>query len=186
MLKCNLAVLLAERKLKISKVAADTGISRTTLTALSSNQSQGIQFDTLNTICSYLRVTPSEFFCYAPFNFKVVLEKTDDDKFDLDIRFNSSNNRYVIYDDVYLFVQVYLEHGDSDSTFTRPVEVSIDLPDDEENFKKLQRYMKGLSPIFKRDIEQAICESVYNSYFSDGYEDGDCTLSLTNELKRLL
>lgn len=177
MLKCNLAVLLAERKLKISKVSTDTGVSRTTLTALSSNHSQGIQFDTLNTLCSYLRVTPAEFFCYVPFEFKTSLEKTGENTFDISISFNPSNKRYSISDNVYLFAEVYLN---------KPVEVSLELPDDEENLRTLRRYTKELSPIFKRDIEQQICEVVYDFYFDDGYEESDCVLVLPNELKELL
>lgn len=51
MIKCNLAVLLAERGLKLTTVSNDTGISRTTLTALANNKNSGIQFDTLNTLC---------------------------------------------------------------------------------------------------------------------------------------
>ena len=177
MLKCNLAVLLAERKLKISKVSADTGVSRTTLTALSSNQSQGIQFDTLNTLCSYLRVTPAEFFCYAPFEFKTKLEKAGENTFEVNISFTSSNGRYNFSDSVYLFAETYLN---------KPLEVSVELPDDEENFRMLRRYTKDLSPIFKRDIEQQICEVVYNFYFDDGYEESDCVLDLWKELKGIL
>ena len=108
MLKCNLAVLLAERKLKISKVSKDTGISRTTLTSLANNYSQGIQLDTLNTLCSYLRITPAEFFCYAPFNFKVELEQTGTNTFNVNINFNSEISRYNFPDSVYLFIEVYL------------------------------------------------------------------------------
>lgn len=67
MIKCNLPVLLAERGLKITKLSNDTGISRTTLTSLSNNYSQGIQFDTLNKICNYLKITPGELFLYVPF-----------------------------------------------------------------------------------------------------------------------
>lgn len=180
MLKCNLAVLLAERKLKISKVSADTGISRTTLTALSSNQSQGIQFDTLNTICAYLRVTPAEFFCYAPFEFKTSLSETEG-YFYVNISFIEAKR--LISDSVYLFAEVY---PNEIAESIRPFEVSIDLPDDEENFQTLKRYMKGLSPIFKRDLEQMICEDIYNFHFSDGYADGDCRLVLSNELKALI
>lgn len=71
MVRCNLAVLLAERRIKISRIAADTGLSRTTLTALSNNYSQGIQFDTLNTICTYLEVSPEQLVVFHPTDFKV-------------------------------------------------------------------------------------------------------------------
>lgn len=66
MIRCNLSILLAQRGLKISKVSADTGISRTTLTALSANRAQGIQFDTLNTLCRYLSVSPDKFLAFTP------------------------------------------------------------------------------------------------------------------------
>lgn len=74
MIRCNLSLLLAERNLKITKVAADTGISRTTLTSLANNYGQGIQFVTLNTLCKYLSVTPEQFFSYVPFD--IVIHKS--------------------------------------------------------------------------------------------------------------
>lgn len=64
MVRCNLSILLAERNLKITKVCNDTGISRTTLTNLANNYSKGIQYDTLNTLCTYLNITPSELISY--------------------------------------------------------------------------------------------------------------------------
>lgn len=72
MLICNLNKLMAERNLKITKIAKDTGISRTTLTSLANNYSQGIQFDTLNSLCMYLNVNINEFFEYIPFDIYVL------------------------------------------------------------------------------------------------------------------
>ena len=71
MILCNLAVLLAERKLKITAVSQDTGLSRTTLTALASNACQGVQFDTLNKLCKYLGATPEQMLLFLPFDFEV-------------------------------------------------------------------------------------------------------------------
>lgn len=71
MILCNLSVLLAERRLRISKVALDTGISRTTLTALSRNSGKGIQFDTANQLCIYLGVDLGQLFTVVPFDFEV-------------------------------------------------------------------------------------------------------------------
>lgn len=72
MIISNLEALLKERKLKISKVAADTGISRTTLTALCNNTGKGIQFDTANELCIYLNVSISDLFTLIPFDISVV------------------------------------------------------------------------------------------------------------------
>jgi DNA-binding Xre family transcriptional regulator len=73
MLIPNLSVLLAERRLTLSKVSADTGISRTTLTALSGRAARGIQFATLNALCQYLRVTPNDLFIYRPFDLSLAV-----------------------------------------------------------------------------------------------------------------
>ena len=65
---CNLSVLLAERHLKISKVSADTGISRTTLTVLAFNRWQGIRSDTIDTLCEYLDISVGDLLVYLPVN----------------------------------------------------------------------------------------------------------------------
>ena len=93
MIRCNLAVLLAERNLKISKVSKDTGISRTTLTSLNSNYSQGIQFDTMNTLCLYLGIAPEKLINYIPFdititNFEYSIQNNE---IDMEIEISTNN-----------------------------------------------------------------------------------------------
>ena len=46
--------LLGEKKLKISDVARETGISRTTLTALYYGKGEAISYKVLGTLCDYL------------------------------------------------------------------------------------------------------------------------------------
>ncbi|OYS85904.1 hypothetical protein CBG04_01045 [Limosilactobacillus reuteri] len=70
MIKTNLAVLMAERGLKIADVYEATGISKTTLMAISENNGKGIQYETMDKLCNYFGVTPSEFFSYSPYMFK--------------------------------------------------------------------------------------------------------------------
>lgn len=72
MIDSNLAVLLAERNLKISKVSKDTGISRTTLTSLCYDYTAGIKYSTLNILCQYLNITPTEFFSFIPYDYVVM------------------------------------------------------------------------------------------------------------------
>lgn len=79
MLKSNLSVLMAERGLKIAKIYEDTGISKTTLMALSDSTGKGVQFDTVDKLCNYLGVTPNEFFAYVPVIWEMTLSKRDDD-----------------------------------------------------------------------------------------------------------
>ncbi len=65
MIKCNLAVLMAERKLSIQDVADKTGLSRTTVSALVNENGKGIQFETLDALCELLGVSPGAIFTYA-------------------------------------------------------------------------------------------------------------------------
>lgn len=74
MLIPNLSVLLAQRRLTITRVSQDTGLSRTTLTALCTGSAKGIQFDTLDALCQYLRITPGDLFLYRPFDLTVQCE----------------------------------------------------------------------------------------------------------------
>ena len=75
MIVCNLETILKERHLKISKVSADTKISRTTLAALCNNAGKGVQFDTMNTLCMYLNIKPNQFFTAIPFDISVASVK---------------------------------------------------------------------------------------------------------------
>mgnify|MGYP000810235359 CR=1 FL=1 len=98
MIRSNLAVVLAEQGLRITKVSKDTGISRTTLTALANNQSQGIQFDTLNSLCMYLKVTPNQLISYYPIDialFDVIIGQSNTEV-DIVFRINE-NTRYPVY-----------------------------------------------------------------------------------------
>lgn len=77
MIVSNLAVLLSERGLTAKKVSEDTGISRPTLTTLTQNRGNGIQYDTLNTLCNYLNVTPNDIVSYVPYEFEFEYEWID-------------------------------------------------------------------------------------------------------------
>lgn len=54
MINNHFSRLLGERLLKISKIAEETGISRTTLTNLYYRRCNMISFDTLDKLCRYL------------------------------------------------------------------------------------------------------------------------------------
>lgn len=67
MIYSELQKLLNKERLTISEFSRATGISRPTITALATNRSTGIQFDTLNAICAFLEVDPSLVFTFLPF-----------------------------------------------------------------------------------------------------------------------
>ena len=54
MVNNNFPKILGDKLLKISKIAEDTGISRTTLTNLYYRRSAQISFDVLDKLCGYL------------------------------------------------------------------------------------------------------------------------------------
>lgn len=56
MVVSNLAVLLAERKLKVSDLVKLTGINKNTLHKLHKGESVRIDFDTIDKICMALNV----------------------------------------------------------------------------------------------------------------------------------
>jgi len=58
------SALLGERLIKISAIAKQTGISRTTLTNLYYRRSTYISFDVLNKLCGFLDCSVDDIFEY--------------------------------------------------------------------------------------------------------------------------
>ncbi|RUO37759.1 XRE family transcriptional regulator [Aliidiomarina shirensis] len=53
MIKCHLARMMGERKLKIMDVARETGLNRNTVTLLYKETAQRIDFVALDVLCKY-------------------------------------------------------------------------------------------------------------------------------------
>lgn len=68
MIRNNLAKLMLERNLKATQVSNRTKIARSTLSRISNNASEKIEYSTINSLCDVLKVTPCEFFEYLPLN----------------------------------------------------------------------------------------------------------------------
>lgn len=66
---------MAERGLNISDVSRATGISRNAISALYHNTGKGIQFDTLDKLCDFLKVTPNELILYMPFKYDIQMNE---------------------------------------------------------------------------------------------------------------
>lgn len=56
MIKSNLAVLLAERKMRVADLVKKTGINKSTLYKLYNDESVRIDFETIDKICLALNV----------------------------------------------------------------------------------------------------------------------------------
>lgn len=192
MLRNNLSVLLAERQLRISKVSNDTGISRTTLTSLTTNNSKMVQLETINKLCQSLNVSVAQFFEYVPFDFDYTfdqgeIDSSSDYKHGEPLCFNSSlfinvseNNNHI--DTIEL--QGYTEHyGYNNDTLL--VGVGLRLSDNEQ-LKRLQLFLERLSVAFiediKKDIESVIVDTLKNSYI-DGV-DADILIDFNETVKQ--
>lgn len=67
MLQNNLNKLMSERNIKTSDIYRDLGIAKTTILSLSKGATSGIQFETLERLCTYLNISPTDFFEYSPY-----------------------------------------------------------------------------------------------------------------------
>lgn len=80
MIKCNLAVLLAERGLKMSDIINDTPLSKTAVRGLFYNTSKGIQYETLEIICDYLKVEPGDVIQNIIFRYEIIEKSINDEE----------------------------------------------------------------------------------------------------------
>lgn len=66
MLKNNLAILMAEKKIRIAELHRLTGISANTLSSLYNEKTNMIAFNTIEKICEVLNCEVGELFKYIP------------------------------------------------------------------------------------------------------------------------
>lgn len=190
MIKSNLKVKLAENNIRISKIANDTGISRTTLTALSEGHTKGIQFDTLNKICRYLKIEPAELFVYSPIDIDPKIQ---------DINF--SNIKPYIDDDLENW---YVDSADISTTLFLNVEtdnkkfsvecsgegkidaglaiITISTIDDVEQIQEFEKIYHELQRELQVHIESIISNLYYEYMQGMNIVDYDCqaTIQLYN------
>ncbi|MCX0340891.1 helix-turn-helix domain-containing protein [Acinetobacter radioresistens] len=65
MIKSNLAVLLAERKMRVSDLVKETGINKSTLYKLYNDESVRIDFETIDKICTALEVEVGDLLVFS-------------------------------------------------------------------------------------------------------------------------
>ncbi|MDM8334562.1 helix-turn-helix domain-containing protein [Limosilactobacillus panis] len=79
MIRNRLKELMAERGLKASRVANDIeNLSRNTINSTVNNNGKMIQFETVNSLCQYLGVTPADFFEYLPFDVDISISSDNE------------------------------------------------------------------------------------------------------------
>ncbi|MCR1893039.1 helix-turn-helix domain-containing protein [Limosilactobacillus reuteri] len=162
MIKTNLAVLMAERGLKISDVYEATGISKTTLMAISDNTGKGIQYETMDKLCDFFNITPEQFFIYSPYNFNFHVLNNDDNVAHLNdiaitVSKSSGLKSYTFSPNVItpMGEQFNVTKEDADFIINYKLFMSIDDFDDEKlkkNKKEFYSIYDGLPTVLKSDI----------------------------------
>lgn len=79
MIRSNLWKILKNKGYTISKLSNKTGIGRTTLTSLTHNVGNGIQFETLEKLCAELKITPNDLLIPTTFNMLIRLDPIQTD-----------------------------------------------------------------------------------------------------------
>ncbi|MGB9791485.1 MAG: helix-turn-helix domain-containing protein [Thermacetogeniaceae bacterium] len=64
-IKSRLHMLMAEKKMNMSDLARETGISRTTIWSLYHDKSTKIDFNTLDALCRYFKCQPGDVLVYV-------------------------------------------------------------------------------------------------------------------------
>lgn len=65
MIKCNLAIKMGERKMKISDVSRATGLNRNTVTLLYNESAQRVDLDALDRLCRLFECGVNELLEYV-------------------------------------------------------------------------------------------------------------------------
>ena len=65
-IKVNLDLLLVQRKMSLTQLAEEVGITLPNMSLLKTGKVRGIRFKTLDAICRALRCTPGDILDYEP------------------------------------------------------------------------------------------------------------------------
>lgn len=66
MIQCNLSRLMGERKLRVADVVHNTGLPRSTITALWKGTAARIELSALSTLCQYLQCSVGDLLEFQP------------------------------------------------------------------------------------------------------------------------
>ncbi|MDY4720693.1 MAG: helix-turn-helix transcriptional regulator [Clostridium paraputrificum] len=178
MIRCNLAVLLAERNLRISKVSEMTKISRTTLTALSNNYSQGIQFDTINTLCSFLNITPDQLISFIPLEIEIARLGLYDSVLDIDLRITRNSRTYICPLGGFC-------HTDIENNILHSINIELLVFEDydDREIKRTNSVLissfKSLTTPFRNEFENKLTDEILSHYSEYMKSDNRLNISFT-------
>lgn len=145
MIYSKLSNLMRKKGLTITKLANDTGISRTTLTSLFHNSGNGIQFDTLNVLCNYFHISISELLVFVPYTVEIKLEDIEESSFIYyDDSSECTNTGWIVFTNVDRNEQASYKFKTLISVFDNNEEVLIECDIDDENIFAYQQFISRL------------------------------------------
>lgn len=161
MIKCNLAVLLAERGLKMSDVINDTKLAKNTVRSLYYNDAKGIQFETLETLCEYLNVNPSDLIIYNPIKYTIEVTDSDSEHIYFDIELILKKVKKIKGEvDVHFEVTEFMFNDPSEP----PLEIDINI----YYSPKIYSEIKQIPQLFINEIEGYIIQKVQDKCNANG------------------
>ena len=145
MIYSKLSNLMRKKGLTITKLANDTGISRTTLTSLFHNSGNGIQFDTLNVLCNYFHISISELLVFVPYTVEIKLEDIEESSFIYyDDSSECTNTGWIVFTNVARNEQASYKFKTLISVFDNSEEVLIECDVNDEDIFAYQQFISRL------------------------------------------
>ncbi|MEW4354072.1 helix-turn-helix transcriptional regulator [Streptococcus pneumoniae] len=170
MIKTNFAVLMAERGLKIADVYEDTGISKTTLMALSENTGKGVQFDTVDKLCNYLGIELKDFFVYSPYIWKIYNKENYEYKEESDniiaINLKSIHSERIYIFNLFFFSPKHIDSPTDDETVKLWVRLSLDEDSGNFGYKDFYNFVSSLPVAFKTHFYNDVIEILKKHYIN--------------------
>lgn len=185
MIKSNLAIIMAEKKIKISELSRKTGISRVTLTSLYYNNSGGIQFDTLNNLCNFFNVKPSDLLLYFPFDYKIKnLFPYINCASNFEIEYTVNNKNFLCPLEIELFIEKKIEpEDDAGGEIVTDICIDINLSErweiqdgeieSSESADHFENFFKSLPKNIIDDMEEYITDSCFDKITTSRYHIED-------------
>lgn len=166
MIRNRLSELLSERGLKISRVAKEVEIARSSLTSMVQNDSEMIRYDAIDKLCKYLNVSPNDFFEYMPISIEYTFDEEPDVEYSIDYNFD---NKLVLDKFVFDFLVDVNAYGKSE-TFDLEVKFMGFEPNEKTNFKisnesntkNLKEVVNYLTPGLKNVLHKRIQKQMQN------------------------
>lgn len=80
MIRFKLGEILASKRITATEIHEKTGIAKSTISAIVNNNSEMVRLSTVDEICKFLEITPSDFFEYLPLSLGIKFERIEHEK----------------------------------------------------------------------------------------------------------